>query len=195
MGAIKEICFGAICEMGNFLNNGGSMYKGHVEIDDSCDEQLTNDSTDEEVDRAFTNGISYDLEIAKGLRIIDKDEWIGFWRRYNLLQFFNPNIAVEQVDVIEKQLDPDEIKMFYPGMEDIVDILLDHNVPFSHDGMCELTDDDNEVIACADLLIDSPLIAINPVSENDKKVFEKKGYMVITKEQFNIEIIQNEHKS
>ena len=189
MGAIKEMCFGAICETDDFLNNGGIMYKGYVEIDDNCAEQLTEDSTDEEVDRAFSNGISYDLQITKGLRVADKDEWIGFWRRYNLLQFFSQNTDEAQEDITDEQLDRDEIKMFYPGMEDIVDILIDHNVPFSHDGMCELTDDDNEVIACADLLVDSPLIAINPASENDRKVFEEKGYKAITKEEFNIGII------
>ncbi len=189
MGTIKEICFSAICETDGFLNNGGSLYTGHVEIDDNCDELLTDDSTDEEVDRAFTDGISYDLEITKGLRVVNKDEWIGFWRRYNLLQFFNQNNSQRQDDNMEEQLDRNEIKMFYPGMEDIVDLLLDHNVPFSHDGSCELTNDDNEVIACADLLIDDPLIAINPASENDKKIFEEKGYKVITKEEFNIEKI------
>ncbi len=189
MGAIKEMCFSAICETDNFLSYGGTMYKGHVEVNDSCDEQLTDDSTDEDVERAFSNGIRYDLEITKGLRVADKDEWVGFWRRYNLLQLFNTNTAEEQTDITEELLDRDEIKMLYPGMEDIVDILLDHNVSFSHDGMCELTDDDNEVIACADLLIDSPLIAIDPVSENDTKVFEEKGYKVITKEEFNIGII------
>lgn len=189
MGAIKEICFSAICETDGFLNNGGSLYTGHIEIDDNCDEQLTDYSSDEEVERAFTNGISYDLEITKGLRVVNKDEWIGFWRRYNLLQFFNQNNSQRQDDNMEEQLDRNEIKMFYPGMEDIVDLLLDHNVPFSHDGSCELTNDDNEVIACADLLIDDPLIAINPASENDKKIFEEKGYKVITREEFNIEKI------
>lgn len=189
MGAIKEICFSAICETDGFLNNGGSLYTGHIEIDDNCDEQLTDYSSDEEVERAFTNGISYDLEITKGLRVVNKDEWIGFWRRYNLLQFFNQNNSQRQDDSMEEQLDRNEIKMFYPGMEDIVDLLLDHNVPFSHDGSCELINDDNEVIACADLLIDDPLIAINPASENDKKIFEEKGYKVITREEFNIEKI------
>ena len=192
MGVIKEMCFGAICETDNFLSYGGTLYKGHVEINDRCDEQLADDSTDEEVDLAFSNVIRCDLEITRGLRVADKDEWIGFWRRYNLLQFFNPNTAEEPVDITDEQLDRDEVKLYYPGMEDIVDVLLDHDIPFSHVGMCELTDDDNEVIACAELLIDNPLIAIDPVSENDRKVFEEKGYKVITKEEFNIGIISKQ---
>ncbi len=191
MGAIKENCFWAIKDMDNFLGNGGAMFSGSVTIDDNCDAGLTDDSTDEEVEAAFTHGLSYDIEITKGLRMADKDEWIGFWRRYNLLQFFCMSIGEEQTDTNDEQIDREEIKMFYPGMEDIIDLLLDNGVPFSHDGMCELTDDDNEVVACADLIIDSPLIAVNPASVSDQKVFEERGYKVITKDEFNIGIIIN----
>ncbi len=188
-GAIKESCFWAIKDADDFLGRGGSLYRGRVAQDENCCEQLTDDSTDEEVDRAYTSGMAYDLDITRGLRQADKDEWVGFWRRYNLLQFFNHYSAEEQSSTEEEdQTDREEIKMFYPGMEDIVDLLLDNDVPFSHEGMCELTDEDNEVIACAELLIESPLIAISPCSENDRKVFEEKGYKVITKEEFNIEM-------
>lgn len=191
IGAIKENCFWAIKDMDNFLGNGGAMFSGSVTIDDNCDAGLTEDSTDEEVEAAFTHGLSYDIEITKGLRVADKDEWIGFWRRYNLLQFFCTSIGEEQTDTNDEQIDREEIKMFYPGMEDIIDLLLDNGVSFSHDGMCELTDDDNEVVACADLIIDSPLIAVNPATESDQKVFEERGYKVVAKEEFNIGIITN----
>ena len=188
MGAIKENCFLAISETDNFLGHGGALYKGQVTLDEECDALLKEESTDEEVDCAFTSGISYDIEITKGLRTADKDEWIGFWRRYNLLQFFDPNNHEELGHIAGDQPDREEIKMLYPGMEDIIDMLLDNNIPFSYDGMCELTDDDNEVIACAELLVDRPLIAINPVGENDRRVFEEKGYKVVSKDEFNIEM-------
>ncbi len=186
LGVIKESCFWTIKDAEDFLGHGGSLYSGRAMPKEKCCKQLADDATDEEVDRAYTSDMAYDLEITKGLRVANKDEWVGFWRRYNLLQFFNQYTDAEQENPEEEQIDREEIKMLYPGMEDIVDLLLDNDIPFSHEGMCELTDEDNEVIASADLLIESPLVAINPYSENDKKVFEEKGYKVITKEEFNI---------
>ncbi len=191
MGAIKETCFCTICDMDVFFGNEGRMYKGSITHVDNCDECLSDDPTDEEVDEAFSRGIHYDLEITKGLRSVDKNEWIGFWRRYNLIQFFDSTSSVEQETAEESQEDREEIKMFYPGLEDIVDLLLDNHVPFSHEGMCELTNADNEVVASADLIIENPLIAIDPVDEKSKNVFEENGYMVINKDDFNIEIIGN----
>ena len=75
-------------------------------------------------------------------------------------------------------------------MEDIVDILLDNNVPFSHEGIFELTNADNEVIASAAMIIDNPQIAIDPFDTNDSSVFEQNGYMVIAQEDFNEELIK-----
>ena len=71
-----------------------------------------------------------------------------------------------------------------------VDILLDNNVPFSHDGVFELTDEDNAVIASAGMIIDNPKIAIDPFDENDKAVFEQKGYKTISQEEFTVELIK-----
>ena len=75
-------------------------------------------------------------------------------------------------------------------MEDIVDVLLDNNVPFSHDGIFELTDEDNAVIASAAMIIDNPKIAIDPFDEHDKTVFAEKGYKTISQDEFTIELIK-----
>lgn len=75
-------------------------------------------------------------------------------------------------------------------MEDIVDILLDNNVPFSHEGVFELTNADNEVIASAAMIIDNPKIAIDPFDSNDESVFVQHGYKVIAQKDFNEELIK-----
>ena len=190
MGAIKEICFGAIYEMDYFLGSGGSLYKGYVKTDDSCGE-YEDFASDEEADRAYTAALTYDLEITKGLQAADKDEWVGFWRRYDLLQFFSPAKAQEADGATAEKTDADreEIKALYPGLEDIVDLLIDHGVPFSHEGLCELTNEDNEVVACAGLLTDCPLLAIDPATDEDRRVFEERGYKVVTSETFNVGLI------
>ena len=87
-------------------------------------------------------------------------------------------------------IDREAIKELYPGLEEIVDILIDNHVPFSHDGVFELTDEDNTVIASAAMIIDNPKIAIDPFDDKDKLVFIEKGYKVITQEDFSIEIIK-----
>lgn len=190
LGSIKETCYCCIADSPNFLSNGGSLYHGRVEIDPDCDENLTDYSTDEEVDEAFSQGIKYDIQLTKGLRSADKEEWIGFWRRYNLIQFFSCRQSEETANAVEAAVNRDEIKELYPGMEDIVDILLDNNVPFSHDGVFELTDEDNAVIASAAMIIDNPKIAIDPFDDNDKAVFADKGYKTISQDEFNVELIK-----
>ena len=189
LGNIKETCFWCINDNPGFLTSGGALFEGSVSLDGSCANELTDASTDEEVEKAFSNAIKYDLQIHGGLNELDKDEWVAFWRRYNLIQFFSGNFDSAQEEVVDSIVNRDEVKGLYPGMEDIVDILIDNNVPFSYDGVFELTDENDEVIASAAMIIDKPKIAIDPYSEDDKETFEQKGYKVIKQEDFNIELI------
>ena len=189
LGAIKETCFCCISDTPGFLPNEGTLYDGTVTLDDNCDSNLTETSTDEEVESAFDKGLSYTLNIHNGLRVLDKDEWVSFWRRYNLIQFW----ASDSEDITSPTsavINRDEIKELYPGLEDIVDILIDNNIPFSYDGTFELTNEDNEVIASAAMIVDDPKIAIDPFNQQDKTVFEQNGYTVIKKSEFNIEVIK-----
>ena len=189
LGAIKETCFCCISDTPGFLPNEGTLYDGIVTLDDNCDSNLTETSTDEEVESAFDKGLRYTLNIHNGLRVLDKDEWVSFWRRYNLIQFW----ASDSEDITSPTsavINRDEIKELYPGLEDIVDILIDNNIPFSYDGTFELTNEDNEVIASAAMIVDNPKIAIDPFNQQDKTVFEQNGYTVIKKSEFNIEVIK-----
>jgi DEAD/DEAH box helicase domain-containing protein len=192
MGAIKESCYWGIVDTESFFSSN-TLYSGSLKIKEGCEDRLTDNSSDEDVEKAFADGIEYELNIRRGMKSADKEEWVGFWRRYDLLQFFpaEQKAATTGQEETEQGIDRDEIKMYYPGMEDIVDILLDHHVPFSREGMCELTDDDNTVIASAAMLIDSPKIAIDPTDENDRKVFEEKGYKVISQDEFNVELLKD----
>ena len=190
MGTIMENCFWCINDVPNFFSGNSKLYDATMSIDPNCDSGLTDDSTDEEVEKAFGNGLKYELHLRQGLKEIDKDEWVAFWRRYNLIQFFNSDVSNDAISTQSAVVDREVIKELYPGMEEIVDILIDNQVPFSHDGVFELTDEDNAVIASAAMIIDNPKIAIDPFDEKDKLVFIEKGYKVITQEEFNIEIIK-----
>lgn len=189
LGTIKETCFWCINDTPNFLPNDGTLYKGTITTDESCADNLDDESTDEEVEAVFDGSINYELSILKGLSEVDKDEWVSFWRRYNLIQFWQNRIEGDHSQTASSKINREEIKELYPGMEDIVDILIDNDIPFNHEGVVELTDEDNIVIASAAMIIDNPKIAIEPCDDNDKVVFEQKGYKVIAQEDFNLETI------
>lgn len=189
-GNIKEDCFWCINDAESFLGHGGALYNGILNIEGNCGENLTDYSSDEEVETAYDEGLKYELNIIKGLHSIDKDEWVGFWRRYNLLQVFSnathDNVTSSNEEIINRE----EIKEYYPGMENIVDLLLDNNIPFSYEGIVELTDEDNAVIACAGLIIDNPKIAIDPIDAESQDAFEQRGFKTICKSEFNVGLIK-----
>ena len=188
-GYITETAFGCITDAANFMGYGGSLYQGEITIDDSCYDTLTDDSTDEEVATALDRAVKYDWHLQNLSHSLDKDEWIGFWRRYNLLQFFSNKPDV--VEVNATGIDRDEVKIFYPGLENIVDLLIDNNIVFGYDGDTDLTDADGVVLASAGMLIRDKKVAIDPSDEQSKVIFETAGYKILYSNNFDINAIKN----
>lgn len=188
MGAIKEDAFIRLSGIPDLLDNGGELYTGSISIDDECDAELTDDSTDADVEKAFDKGITYELNINRTLNRIDKDEWIGFWQRYNLLQLFSNSISSSTSAV--SSVDREEVKLYYPGLEDIVDALIDNGISFSYDGDVDLLDSDGIVIATAGMLLRDKKMAIDPVDESSAAVFTENGYTVINSDSFDINTIK-----
>lgn len=188
-GYITETAFGCIANTDNFMGMGGSLYQGEITIDDSCYDTLTDDSTDEEVATALDKAIRYDWHLQNNQYSLDKDEWTGFWRRYNLLQFFS-----NKQDIVEAEtmaIDRDEIKMFYPELEDIVDMLIDNNIAFGYEGDTDLTDADGIVLASAGMLLRDKKVAVDPSDEHSKAILETAGYKILYSQNFNINDIIN----
>lgn len=188
-GYITETAFGCIANTDNFMGMGGSLYQGEITIDDSCYDTLTDDSTDEEVATALDKAIRYDWHLQNNQYSLDKDEWTGFWRRYNLLQFFSNKPDIVEAETMD--IDRDEIKMFYPELEDIVDMLIDNNIAFGYDGDTDLTDSDGIVLASAGMLLRDKKVAINPSDEHSKTILETAGYKILYSQNFNINDIIN----
>ena len=150
---------------------------------------MTDQSTDEEVAEALDKAVQYDWHLQHIHMNIDKEEWVGFWRRYNLLQFFS-NSSTSGVENITTDINRDEVKMYYPGLEDIVDILLDNNIAFGLEGDSDLTDSDGIVLASAGMLIRESMIAIDPTDDNSATIFETAGYRIINSINFSINDIK-----
>ena len=91
---------------------------------------------------------------------------------------------------LEKVLSRNDVKVYYPGLEEIVDILLDNNIPFSHEGDVDLMDKDGVVIATAGMLLREYNIAIDPIDDDSKKIFERAGYKVISSDDFSVELLK-----
>ena len=83
-----------------------------------------------------------------------------------------------------------EVKALYPGLEDIVDMLLDNGVPFSMDGDVDLLDQNELVIATAGLLLRDAKIAIDPVDDESAVMFRAAGYEVVDSASFNISMVK-----
>ena len=188
-GYITETAFGCIVNTDNFMGMGGSLYQGEITIDDSCYDTLTDDSTDEEVATALDKAVRYDWHLQNNQYSLDKDEWTGFWRRYNLLQFFSNKQDIVEAETMD--IDRDEIKMFYPELEDIVDMLIDNNIAFGYEGDTDLTDADGIVLASAGMLLRDKKVAINPSDEHSKAILETAGYKILYSQNFNINDIIN----
>ena len=188
-GYITETAFGCIANTDNFMGMGGSLYQGEITIDDSCYDTLTDDSTDEEVATALDKAVRYDWHLQNNQYSLDMDEWTGFWRRYNLLQFFSNKQDIVEAETMD--IDRDEIKMFYPELEDIVDILIDNNIAFGYEGDTDLTDADGIVLASAGMLLRDKKVAINPSDEHSKAILETAGYKILYSQNFNINDIIN----
>ena len=190
-GYIKETAFGCIANAEDFMGHGGSLYKGELSIDDSCYDTLTESSTDEEVAAALNDAIRYKWNLQTVPLTIDKEEWVGFWRRYNLLQFFSnspvtPSVTTEAIDI-----DREEVKMYYPELEGIVDLLLDNNIKFGLEGDVDLTDSDGIVLASAGMLIRDSKVAIDPTDESSAAIFKSAGFTIIHSDNFDINEIKN----
>lgn len=90
----------------------------------------------------------------------------------------------------EKNIDRNEIKQYYPGLETLVDNLLDNDIKFSFDGDVDLLDHNGIVMATAGMLLTDRKIAIEPVDEVSKKVFEAAGYKTVSLNDFNISMLK-----
>jgi DEAD/DEAH box helicase domain-containing protein len=80
--------------------------------------------------------------------------------------------------------------MYYPGLEDIVDILLDNCIVFGLEGDSDLTDSDGIVLASAGMIIRDSMIAIDPIDENSATIFTAAGYKIMDSNNFNINDIK-----
>lgn len=132
----------------------------------------------------YQDSVRYKWDIKEGQKEINKDDWMDFWRRFNLLQFFSNKPQEAQTE----KIDLDEILLYFPGLENIVTELVNNHIPFDTDGGFSVMDDNGQVTVEAAIKIDGKDIVIDDFAGRQEAFdyFKSHGYQVYTPETFNI---------
>lgn len=117
---------------------------------------------------------------------IDKSTWNEFWIIYNLIQFFEINMFIEDSIPEENSIDIGEIlELYNKDLQAIVQRLYDKGQIKTEDdeiGLNSLIDQSNDVIAEAELIIHSIKSVYNPYSLDDENEFKNNGYSILSLE-------------
>ena len=124
---------------------------------------------------------------------IDIHNWKTFWNLYNLLQFFEFNSKKIEPNDQDISFDIGEtLVQFDPAFHPFIKKLFNKGHLKSESDeirLYSLIDDKGETIAEADFILINQQVVVNPFSSDDKSVFTKRGFKVITIEGLkNIEL-------
>ena len=140
-----------------------------------------------DVENNYGDSIRYDWKITNdNSQALDKGDWEDFWRRYNIIQFFN---NASSMPIVRQKPNIEEIIILFPGLEDIVEQLVQNEIPFNTEGGFELIENDM-IIAEAAIKIEGKNIVIDNFDEETIKLFAERGYQTISPETFNIDNIK-----
>lgn len=128
----------------------------------------------------------FDWQITEGIENLDKSDWEDFWRRYNLLQFFEPGeIASDsQAPIFQQhltQVQIDAIKQYYDeAYLDLVQVACEKGQDVPDGGNFVLEDNDGGPLAEAGFGLSELKMVVDPYSEDDEANFVKANYRLLT---------------
>ncbi|MBK6965116.1 MAG: hypothetical protein IPH20_14550 [Bacteroidales bacterium] len=77
---------------------------------------------------------------------------------------------------------------FDPELHPLVELLINNNIHFNHEGSFFL-DSEKGLVAEAAIGFSEAKIAIRPLSDLDRVAFEKTGYRIINPEEFTLKLL------
>ena len=119
--------------------------------------------------------VKYNIRLTEVHSDLDKTLWNHFWRLYNLLNLSKDDMYVPPVpaaSILETILE-----YVAPEYADMVEILVNKGIEFDYENEFCLKGPSGEIIADADLGIESLKVVINPHGEEHK--FEEAGYTIL----------------
>jgi hypothetical protein len=126
--------------------------------------------------------------VAKNISSIDKEKWGDFWQIYNLIQS-NSNVQFEtEVEFLASEDKYECLKYHDKRLHEIIRLLIDNDIPFEKEGGFFINFESG--FAESMLGFNEPKIAILPLTEEDKIVFENAGFEIILPEMFNINMLK-----
>lgn len=120
----------------------------------------------------------------------EKENWILFWKVFNLSQFhkikvFHETVSEEKEDE-ELEVDLELLENFAEELHDIVKRLIEENIEFNREFDFDLMEDD-KIIASAELGSAIEKFVISPFDEKSEKVFLVNGYQIFTPINFKLD--------
>ena len=112
----------------------------------------------------------------------DQQEWMNFWRLYNLTQFYEEY----KIDVSQKSNFEELLELYDEPYLSILKKMIEKELiktSEDEDQLESLVNDKGNVLATAVLVIHKQKIAISPLSNLDEKQFKKAGFTIILGEQ------------
>ena len=125
-----------------------------------------------------------DSDVYRYLSLLKDD----FSYRFDVYSLNNKSTNIEGQNLLNDTRE--KIKDLYPGLERVIDLLVDNNIPIDEEGNASLTDKNDVVIAEAAMLLKDYKIAIDPIDDDSKQIFVRAGYRVISSDKFSVELLK-----
>lgn len=100
-------------------------------------------------------------------------------------EYFSRNITEKKIcGVIEKNPIEQILEYYDDSVHNVVKFLYSNNIAFNHDGGFSISDADGNIIAEAELGIESEKVVFAPFGDQSALAFQKNGYTIITPEDY-----------
>lgn len=130
------------------------------------------------------------LSLTPGLQQINKDDWMDFWRRYNILQFFETK-QENATDITPSLILPtahvyDEWIEYYPEeYQPLVIKACEKGYDIQDGGDFTVLDEDGGTIGSAAFGIETEKWMVDPYSDEDRRSFVEHGYSELSIDEAN----------
>ena len=101
------------------------------------------------------------------------------YRYFNLMQLQDTCLHK-----VEKDADTEVLGYYHDSVHPIVRYLIENNIPFNKDGGFTLLDEDSNILAEAELGIESEKIVFSPFNSQSAMAFINNGYTISTVEEY-----------
>lgn len=145
------------------------------------------------IQKAMSLSIESSIFIGDTENRFSKEEWLHFWRVFNLIQFSTPKlIAITRRADLDLDVEPDKdiFSNFDEKYHDVVGMFESKGLAYNKEEYFVLTNEDSMIIAEAFLGLPDYKLVIDPLDKESERIFQQNGYKVYELNHFSIEILE-----